>query len=183
MTRIKRLATLGALVALASPSSALAAGRKHGCRGAHVLPKHSNTSKVARSTLCLIDRARHRHHLQPLRANRTLWAIASGQSHDMVLGHYFGDNSISGLTPFARVLASAYGRRGNRLTVGQNIAWGTGKEATPARIVHSWMVSAPHKAILLNPQFSDAGVGVGAGAPRSGARGPAGVYTIDLAHH
>lgn len=183
MKRIKRLATLGALLALASPSAALAAGRGHGCRGAHVLPKHTNTSNAARATLCLIDQVRRRHHLRPLRANRTLWSIASKQSHDMVLGHYFGDDSLSGLTPFARVLGSAYGRRGNRLTVGQNIAWGTGREATPARIVHSWMASAPHREILLNPAYSDVGVGVGAGAPRSGMAGPAGVYTIDLAHH
>lgn len=183
MKRIKRLATLGALLALASPSAALAAGRSHGCRNAHSLPKQSNTSKVARATLCLIDRVRHKYGLHPLRANHALWGIATTQSHDMVLGHYFGDNSLSGLTPFARVLASAYGRHGNRLTVGQNIAWGTGREATPARIVHAWMVSAPHRAILLNPAYSAAGVGVGAGAPRAGAAGTAGVYTIDLAHH
>lgn len=183
MKRIKRLATLGALLALASPSAALAAGRKHGCRDVHVLPSRANTAKIARSTLCLIDGVRRRRHLRPLRANRTLWSIATGQSHDMVLGHYFGDDSLSGRTPFARVRASAYGRRGNRLTVGQNIAWGTGREATAARIVHSWMVSAPHRAILLDPAYSDAGVGVGAGAPRYGASGRAGVYTIDLAHH
>lgn len=183
MKRIRRLATLGALLALASPSAALAAGRSHGCRGAHARPNRSNTAKIARSTLCLIDRARRRHHVRPLKANRTLWAIASGQSHDMVLGHYFGDDSLSGLTPMARVLGTPYGHRSSRLAVGQNIAWGTGRQATPAKIVHSWMMSAPHRAILLNAQFSDVGVGVGAGAPRWGAKGRAGVYTLDLAHH
>ncbi len=101
----------------------------------------------------------------------------------MLLGHYFGDNSLSGLSPFARVLASRYGRGGRRrgLLVAQNIAWATGREATPANIVRLWMQSPPHRAILLTKRLRSIGVGVEVGSPEGRRTSFAGVYTVELA--
>lgn len=183
MTRNTRLATIAVLLALSSPASAIASGHRQHCRDAHVRPKRSNVYAIARSTLCLINRVRHRYRLRPLAPNRILGAIATGQSHDMLLGHYFGDDSLSGMTPLARVLASAYGRHGHRrrLSVAQNIAWATGSEATPASIVRMWMQSQPHRAILLTRRYRSIGVGVRAGSPVSRSTGSAGIYTVDLA--
>jgi uncharacterized protein YkwD len=179
-----RLAVLAALT-LASPVSmagvSSAAKVKSVCRGAHLRPRRSNVAKTAGATLCLVNQARHAHHLKPFRANPTLSTIASGQSHDMLVGGYFGDDSLSGLTPMQRVETSVYARGATRVSVGQNIAWGQGGYSTPAAIVASWLGSGPHREILLSPTFQDVGVGISLGAPSHSAPGASAIYTLDLA--
>lgn len=182
-----RLATIvavlagGCLPASAAANTGHRPNRGHRCRGANLRPTRSNPGLLTRSTLCLIDRVRAAHHLRPLRANRALGRIAAGQSHDMLVGHYFGDNSLSGLTPLARILASTYGRHGSTIAIGQNIGWGTGRQATPASIVHAWMSSAPHREILLNGRYRNIGVGIRQGSPRGQLATLGGTYTVDLA--
>lgn len=176
-----RLATVAAVLATACLPATASAHAGHRCRAAHLRPTRTNVRRVKRSTLCLINRVRHAHHLRPLHANRALGRVASGQSHDMLVGHYFGDNSLSGLTPMQRILSSSYDRHARSIAIGQNIAWGTGRDATPARIVRSWMHSAPHRAILLSRRYRDIGIGVGSGAPVGRLARLGGTYTVDLA--
>lgn len=175
-----RLATIAAVLAGACLPATATAHAAYRCRGAHLRPNKSNIGLVTRSTICLIDRVRHAHRLRPLRANRALGRVASGQSYDMLVGHYFGDNSLSGLTPMARIVASAYGRHSSSLAIGQNIGWGTGRQATPASMVRAWMRSAPHREILLSGRYRDIGVGVRQGSPRGRRSSRAGIYTVDL---
>ena len=54
--------------------------------------------------------------------------------------------------------ASRYRAHAATVSVGQNIAWGTGIAATPARIVAAWMRSPSHRAVMLTGSFRDAGV-------------------------
>jgi uncharacterized protein YkwD len=102
-----------------------------------------------------------------LRLNRALQAVATGQAADMVRGHYFGDDSLSGRTPLARILASRYPTQAPspHILTAQNIAWGTGSKATPAGIVRGWMESPPHRRIILTGSYRDAGVGVASSVP------------------
>lgn len=169
---------LSSLVLMTGVSSATVKGA---CRGAHLRPSASNVAKAAGATLCLVNKARSAHHLKPFRANSSLQAIASGQSHDMVVGGYFGDDSLGGLTPMQRVETSAYARGATHISVGQNIAWGQAGYSTPTAIVASWLSSGPHREILLSPTFQDVGVGIGLGAPGQSAPGVAAIYTLDLA--
>ncbi len=195
MRRNAHVTVLAALAALALPATAGAHGtargrrdtgrlaRSHGhgpCRGAALRPGRADMALVTRSTLCLIDRVRRAHHLRPLRMSGPLRHIASGQSADMTIGHYFGDASLSGQSPLQRILASGYrgGARGS-LSIGQNIAWATGGQARPAAIVHTWMASPPHRQILLSAAYRMIGVGIHAGTPSAGAGGA--TYTILLA--
>lgn len=178
-----RVAMLGALalVAFTAMAGPAAAGRAHLCRGAYARPrKHRMRTSVA-ATLCMINRARHAHGLRPFRMNAALRSIAAGQSHDMRIGGYFGDNSLSGATPMQRIEASAYGRKSPRLSVGQNIAWGDAGQSTPAAIVAAWLSSGPHREILLTPSFQAVGVGISLGAPRRTHRKAGAIYTLVLA--
>lgn len=178
-----RFAMLGALAMMAFTAMAgpAAAGRAQFCRGAYARPrKHRMRSSVA-ATLCVINRARHAHGLRPFRMNAALRAVASSQSHDMRVGGYFGDNSLSGATPMQRIEASAYGRGGRRLSVGQNIGWGDARGSTPAAIVAAWLSSGPHREILLTPGFQAVGVGISLGAPRKTNRKAGAIYTLVLA--
>jgi uncharacterized protein YkwD len=176
-----RSAALVALATLTPMSVPPSAEAQQACPGARRRPSRANLTKVTSATLCLVNFVRHAHHLGPYRINRALRSIAHRQSHDMLVGGYFSDNSLTGRTPLQRVAASPFGRGASRLSVSQNIAWGTGGEATPVAIVRSWMTSPPHRAILLARGYSAAGIGVGLGTPQRSRRRHGAVYTLDVA--
>jgi uncharacterized protein YkwD len=70
--------------------------------------------------------------------------------------------------------AACAGYRGR--TTGENIHWGIGINATPARIVDGWMNSPRHRANILRSEFTQVGTGIGYDAPERFADGDAGVY-------
>jgi uncharacterized protein YkwD len=151
------------------------------CANANLQPTATNLARIDAATLCLIDGVRSSDRLRPLRFSSPLQSVAVGQARDMVEGDYFGDDSISGLTPLQRILATRYPARTKCLSTAQNIGWATEPLATPAGIVRAWMASPPHRQIILTPGFRDIGVGVATGAPTSLSRGLAGAtYTIEF---
>ncbi len=44
--------------------------------------------------------------------------------------------------------------------VGENTAWGTYADSTPAAVVQAWLESPPHRAIMLDPRFRYTGISV-----------------------
>jgi uncharacterized protein YkwD len=108
--------------------------------------------------------------LRPLRLDGKLHAAARSHSADMIRRGYFGHGAfgrrMSGFHVHAR-------------TVGENLAWGTGSYSAAKTIVQEWLTSPEHRANLLRPGFSRAGVGaaVGTFVGRSGAT----VITADFA--
>jgi len=191
-TFILALSLLGAVSALAR-ASALATGARKlvgkaqaatapaSCANAELQPTRSNLAAIDAATFCLIEQIRVAHHLHPLRFNYPLQSVAAGQAHDMVAGDYFGDNSISGLTPMQRILATPYPSHAKRVNSAQNIGWATGPLATPAAMVQAWMHSPPHREIILTARFRDVGIGVTPAAPSSLAQGLGGAtYTLEF---
>ncbi|HEX3432487.1 MAG TPA: CAP domain-containing protein [Solirubrobacteraceae bacterium] len=179
------LVVLLALV-FAAPSGAVgprATGSAAACPGAYTAPTARNGALVDAATLCLMNQLRTARGMPPLRLNNALAHIASGQASDMVRGHYFGDQSISGQSPLARVMASGYVAHPSavRLLTAQNIGWGTGPNATPAGIVRAWMHSPPHRHIMLTPAYRDAGVGASPSVPSGlGSRWLGGTYAVEF---
>jgi uncharacterized protein YkwD len=171
----------GSVSATGSPSTPLPA---HGfCGGSSLRPTTRNLSRVVGATLCLIEREREIHHLDPLRLNRSLQQIAVNQTMDMVLGDYFGDNSLAGGTPWQRITASPYAVGARSLSTAQNIGWGTAALATPQAMVEGWMLSPPHRRIVLTGAYRDIGVGVAPAAPSSLTDGlPGATYTVEFAN-
>lgn len=178
--RVAMLAVLGMAMFTSMIGGAAAVGAE-ACPNARVRPGRSTIAVATSATLCLINGVRQTHHLPSFQMNGALRSIAAGQSRDMSVGDYFGDDSPSGLTPMQRVESSAYGRGSSRLDVGQNIAWGEARESTPAAIVASWLGSAPHREILLAPSFHDVGIGISLGAPSQALDHRGAIYTLDLA--
>jgi uncharacterized protein YkwD len=176
---------LGALgiAAPAVAAKARAQASAAACPGANAAPNGRNSAGVDSATLCLMNQVRLAHGLRPLRHNRTLAEIATGQARDMVAGDYFGDQSISGKSPLARVMASGYPVHASsiRLMTAQNIGWGTGPNATPAGIVRAWMASPPHRQIILTAVYRDTGVGVAPSVPSGlGAGWPGATYAVEF---
>lgn len=151
------------------------------CANAQLQPTAGDLAQINAATLCLIDQVRTAYHLRPLRFSPPLQSVAVGQARDMVIGDYFGDESLSGRTPLQRILATGYPGHAWRLSTAQNIGWATGPLATPAEMVQAWMHSPPHRKIMLTPSYHDIGVGVAPAAPSSLSQGLAGAtYTIEF---
>ncbi len=129
--------------------------------------------RVDAATLCLIDRVRAAHHLRPLRSNHELQSGRHrARSTSMVRWRLLRRRAPAGQTPLALVARHAYPAHAARLSVGQNIAWGTGPTRPRPSIVAAWMASPPHRAIILTGEYRDAGVGVTPAVPSArSARG------------
>ena len=53
-------------------------------------------------------------------------------------------------------------------SLGENIAWGTGRLASPTEIVDTWMHSPGHRQNILTASFRHIGLGVAVGNPLGG---------------
>lgn len=182
-------ALLGAWAWLGPAGASAASGgaptgkrRTRSCGAVDALPSAANLRRVRAATLCLIERERRSRDLAWLRSDGSLQRIATSQAEEMVAGDYFGDDSLSGWTPLQRIAKSRYGAGANGLRTAQNIGWGTDGLATPAGMVRGWMLSPPHRKIMLTGGYRDIGVGVAPAAPArlgQGARGA--TYTVEFA--
>jgi uncharacterized protein YkwD len=130
------------LALAAVPSTAMAA------------PAPARTRLEAR-VLRLVNAARAAHGLRPVRYVKRLRSAARAHSRDMVHRAYFAhdapneawDHRVRRYLPHARLVA-------------ETIAWGSGAFATPALLVRWWLKSPPHRAILLDPHLTLAGIGI-----------------------
>jgi uncharacterized protein YkwD len=184
ITRERRAVGVAAasLYVLTLCGPAVAAPARLTCGGAYLQPTRANLSQVTAATRCLIEREREARRVPLLHSNGSLQRVATSQAKEMVIGDYFGDNSMSGTTPIQRIEVSAYASRTRHLLVAQNIGWGTGGLATPAAMVHGWMLSPPHRRIMLTGSYRDIGVGIAPSAPprlRDGL--PGATYTVEFA--
>ncbi len=170
-----------AVVALLCAAPGGAAGAT-ACPGGGLRPNAASAAAAARTTLCLINQIRIAHRLRPLEPNVSLEGVAASQVRTMVSWDYFADVRPTGQTPMSLIATSPYRVRGAELSVGQNIAWGSGYLSSPGRIVSAWMASPSHRAIILTAEFRDAGVAVKPALPgvlRAGRRGA--TYAMEFA--
>jgi uncharacterized protein YkwD len=162
MSRIaRRFVVPGAcLVLILLMAQALGAQWRSGPRTGRVSYLYDLERKIFRLT----NEARRRHGVPPLTWETSLQNAARAHSADMLRRNYFSHMSPDGRTPHERI-RSAYPFPLS--STGENIWSGTGHDpgntSRLARlIVNNWMSSAGHRQNLLNPEFTDIGVGVAA---------------------
>jgi uncharacterized protein YkwD len=172
--RLKRhlLVSLAAVAA----SAAFAPAAMAACAGEGVAP--GDPAAVA-ATLCLLNAERSERGLAALTASATLDKAADGFAQDMVARRFFDHVSPGGGTMMDRIKAAGWVPAGS-WSAGENIAWGSGDLGTPASIVDGWMHSAGHRANILTAGFTQIGIGIADGAPRTGVQGTAGTYVTDF---
>jgi hypothetical protein len=163
---------LAAALALALPGIALGA-----CPGEDAAPADP---AAASATLCLLNAERAAQGLGPLAASATLGAAAAGHAADMVARAFFEHVSPDGGTLQMRLRAAGWMPASGSWSAGEDLAWGSGSLGTPARIVAAWMNSAGHRANILQPGFTQVGIGIAAAAPRPGVQAEAGTYVADF---
>jgi uncharacterized protein YkwD len=102
----------------------------------------------------LVNEERARYDLPPLSWDFTLGDTARVHTVDMLCNRFAAHNNLSGEGPDARMLANGY----DWFYFGENIAAGP-SYATPEKVVKAWMGSSHHRANMLNPNFTEIGVG------------------------
>jgi len=102
--------------------------------------------------LQLTNSFRAKNGLAPLAANDELNATADAHSTDMARQDYFSHTGKNGSKPWDR--AETFGYEAN--SMGENIAAG---QRTPEQVVQGWIDSPGHRANLLNPKYTELGVG------------------------
>ena len=121
------------------------------------------TKKVVRSgsseqqVLVLLNEIRAQHGLSSFTASAPLRTAARFHSADMLKRGFFDHDSATE-TWDARVSRYLKG-----VTIGENIAWGTGSLGTPEGLVSQWMHSPPHRRIILTPGLKRVGLGIAVG--------------------
>ncbi len=151
----KRLLAIPIALALlaAAPATAPAA-----CDSESLVPTSSNVSKISKATRCLLNAERKKRDRPALKSNDDLAQAAKAHAKDMLKRDYFDHESPEGETPADRIEKAGY----EFADLGENIASGSGRRATPKAIVRLWMDSKGHRANILSRDYTEFGVGVAA---------------------
>jgi uncharacterized protein YkwD len=104
------------------------------------------------AVLLLVNEERAGHGLGPLRANGLLIQAAREHSQDMIDRDFFDHVNPDGLAPWDRATTLGY----PTTFVGENIA---AEYASPQAAMDAWMNSPGHRANILDPNFTEIGVG------------------------
>lgn len=101
----------------------------------------------------LVNVERSKRGLSELAFNSQLSNVATLKSQDMINKNYFSHTSPTYGSPFDMMKQFNISYK----AAGENIAMG---QKTPAEVVNAWMNSQGHRENILNPNFTDIGVGV-----------------------
>jgi uncharacterized protein YkwD len=152
------------------------------CPNADAAPTSGNLAKIEQATLCLVNRQRTAHHRSKLHLSHPLRSVARKYARQMVRQRFFDHVSPAGTTFVQRIEHSTYLHAvTGAWTLGENLAWGEGSLATPRQIVREWMHSPGHRRNILDPSFTDAGMGVALGVPVAGSL-PGATYANEFGH-
>jgi uncharacterized protein YkwD len=164
-----------AFAAVPRNAPALSAGCPNASAQAAGIPVEAAQAAVE----CVVNDQRRRHGRRPMEWSGRLALAAQRYSLDMVARRFFAHVSPDGATLDRRVRRTGYLRGARSWMLGEDIGWAEEPIATASSIVRAWMHSPSHRAIILDPRFSDAGVGVAAGVPDPSAR-PGATFVLDV---
>jgi uncharacterized protein YkwD len=176
--RLANRKAAGAATAAASIAAVLATP----CQNTGLDPTSGNQATIRASVLCLINRVRAEHSLQPLTPSPQLEAAAEGHCTELVADDYFAHVSPSGETPVDRIKATGYIPNATvGYVIGENLAWGTYTLSTPQAIVEAWVASPGHLANILESRYTETGIGVTPAVPEAlGEGNPGGTYAQEF---
>ncbi|MCL2329763.1 MAG: CAP domain-containing protein [Phycisphaerae bacterium] len=113
----------------------------------------SNNDALITQVLKLINERRARIGLSELTVNPILTQMAEKYAADMIERNFFAHQNPDGQTPGERAYKEGY----VFLSVGENLAAG---QESAEQAVDEWMASPSHRDIILDPQWTEAGIGI-----------------------
>jgi len=149
--------------ALATAAAILVAGASVSAVSAAAPPRSNARNLVTalpsldQQVIAGIDAARGQRGLARLRLSIRLRAAARFHSWEMARHGFFSHDSANGASPWVR-LARYYPSAGyTRWQVGETLLWSS-PDVDSAGVVHDWLTSPEHRAILLTGAFREIGV-------------------------
>ncbi len=143
-----------------------------GCAHSSDLPDPDRGKELRAAILCLLNEEREAAGLPPLARDPVLERAATDHARDMGRRSFYAHENPSGLSPDQRMREAGFDGQ----TSGENIHWGVGSNATPARIMRDWMESPGHRENILRPSFTRVGIGFASEPPEFMTGGLVGVY-------
>lgn len=110
-------------------------------------------SSYQQQVLDLVNAERAKRGISALTLDSSLSSVATKKSQDMVDKNFFDHTSPTYGSPFDMMKQFGISYR----TAGENIAKG---QKTPQEVVAAWMNSEGHRKNILNPNFTNLGVGI-----------------------
>lgn len=111
-----------------------------------------STANFAQDVLQLTNDFRAEQGLSPLTLNQKLTVTAQTYAQTMAEDDFFSHIGEDNSTPWERAEADGY----TAMAMAENIAAG---QPTPEQVVQSWIDSPGHRQNLLNPNYTELGVG------------------------
>ena len=171
----------GVLVLHVGVSVANRKSSRSACKGVNTVPVDESTRRQSTvAVLCLVNRLRARYHMRPVRASFGLTVAALQHSGDMVVRRYFSHDGPGGDTLGDRVRRSGYIQPHRSFALSEAMAWG--EDATARSLVRSLRLSPEHRAILLDPDQRDVGIGLSVGAPVTGVSTSSATLVLEFGH-
>lgn len=118
----------------------------------------SKPTALEAATLQAVNRTRQSRGLKPVRFAPALRRAAVAHSKEMAQHGYFDHASPGGGLWWRRIRGFYPVGQANRWAVGENLIWSSAV-LTPQEIVRLWLDSPKHRAILLDPEWREAGIG------------------------
>lgn len=120
------------------------------------IPDLGATKSIENQVIDLTNQERIKNGLKPLAANWELSRVARYKAMDMRDKNYFSHTSPTYGDPFTMIknFGIAYSAAAENIAAGQT---------TPQAVVQSWMNSSGHRANILNPNYTQIGVGYAKG--------------------
>ncbi len=120
------------------------------------IPNIDRIKGIEHQVIQLVNQERAKNGLKALRPNWELSRVARHKSQDMRDKHYFSHTSPTYGSPFDMMKAYriGYSYAGENIAMGQTTAW---------QVMQGWMNSTGHRQNILNPNFTEIGVGYAEG--------------------
>lgn len=174
MRRALPTSLLAAAVLIATlPATATAA-----CGSSAPSLSGTDTATARAAVLCAVNAERGARGLVAYTDSNALDQAAQGYASSMVSGAFFDHVSPAGSTVVDRARAAGWLPSTGSYGLGEAIAWAGAPLDSASGVVAMWMASPPHRAILLDPSYREAGLGVALGVP-DGSGAPGATLVLD----
>jgi uncharacterized protein YkwD len=127
--------------------------------GPEAAPAAGREAAVSARLIGLVNAYRALQHLPQLRAERHLARASSAYARAMYRDRFFSHTSPSGEGFVHRIERSGYGGR----LAGEALAWEEGYADPAAWALRAWLASPPHRAVLVNPAYTQGAAGASCG--------------------
>jgi uncharacterized protein YkwD len=171
------LALAVAIAAATALASAPARAQAPTCPAAGRTLTSAPPAAIEAAVLCLVNVERAAAGRPPVERAGGLELAAQRHASDMVARGYFAHVSPSGGTLDKRARRAGYLTR-SCWVLGEDLGWAPLDASSARAVVAAWMASPKHRAVILDGEFRDAGIGLVTRTP-SGDR-PGATFVLEM---